>query len=240
MSLPYRRSDEQVRATFRLANNALPLSLGQGSRESREELTPLHDFDYVVLARILIAQRRLDETTRLLQRLLEVAEAGGRTSKVIEILILQALSLQAQGDTDQAITTLEKALTLAEPGGFIRVFVDEGPPMACLLYEAVARGIVPEYVRRLLAASPVAESEQVDPSETQASNSELVEPLSEREPEVLQLIAEGLTNSEIASRLFLALNTVKVHARNIYGKLDVHNRTQAVSRARALGILPAT
>jgi len=156
---------------------------------------------------------------------------------VIEILILQALSLQAQGDTDQAITTLEQALTLAEPEGFIRVFVDAGPPMARLLYEAVTRGIAPDYARRLLAAFPVTEPERADPSETQVPKSELVELLSERELEVLQLIAEGLTNPEIASRLFLSLNTVKVHARNIYGKLGVHNRTQAVARARVLGVL---
>ncbi len=112
--------------------------------------------------------------------------------------------------------------------------------MARLLYEALARGIAPDYVRRLLAAFPVAEPEQAAPSETQAPNSDLIEPLSERELEVLQLIAEGLTNPEIASRLFLSLNTVKAHTRNIYGKLGVHSRTQAVARARALGVLPST
>jgi LuxR family maltose regulon positive regulatory protein len=195
--------------------------------------------EYIVLARILIADGRLDEAARLLQRLLEAAEAGGRISRVIEILMLQALSLQTQEDTDQAITTLEKALTLAQPGGFIRIFVDEGPPMARLLYKALTHGIAPDYSRRLLSAFPVAEPEQTDPSKSQVPESELVEPLSEREIEVLQLIAKGLTNPEIASRLFLSLNTVKVHTRNIYGKLGVHNRTQAVARARALGILPS-
>ncbi|NIQ75433.1 MAG: hypothetical protein GWN67_12460 [Phycisphaerae bacterium] len=135
--------------------------------------------------------------------------------------------------------TLEQALTLAEPGGFTRIFVDEGPPMARLLYEAVARGIAPDYARRLLTAFPVTEPQQTDPLKTQAPESDLIEPLSERELEVLQLIAEGLTNPEIAARLFLTLNTVKVHTRNIYGKLDAHNRTQAVARARALGILPS-
>jgi LuxR family maltose regulon positive regulatory protein len=195
-------------------------------------------FDYILYARILIAQGRLDETTRLLQRLLEAAEAGGRTSRVIEILILQALASQARGDTTRAMTTLEQALALAEPGGFIRIFVDEGPPMARLLYEAATRGIAPDYASRLLSAFPMAEPEQTDPSKTQTPKSELVEPLSEREIEVLQLIAEGLTNQEVASRLFLALSTVKVHTRNIYGKLGVNNRTQSVARARALGILP--
>ncbi|MFW9835768.1 MAG: LuxR C-terminal-related transcriptional regulator, partial [Candidatus Thorarchaeota archaeon] len=133
---------------------------------------------------------------------------------------------------------LEKALTLAKPGGFIRTFVDEGPPMARLLYEALSRGIASDYTRRLLAAFPVTEPEQIDSVKTQTATSELIEPLSERELEVLQLMAEGLTNPEVASRLFLALNTVKTHTRNIYGKLNVHNRTQAIACAQALGLLP--
>jgi LuxR family maltose regulon positive regulatory protein len=112
--------------------------------------------------------------------------------------------------------------------------------MARLLYETLTRGIVPDYVRRLLAAFPVTEPEQAAPLETHALTSDLIEPLSERELEVLQLIAEGLTNPEIASRLFLALNTVKTHSSNIYSKLGVHSRTQAVARARALGLLPST
>jgi LuxR family maltose regulon positive regulatory protein len=138
------------------------------------------------------------------------------------------------------MAALERALALAEPGGFIRIFVDEGPSMARLLHEAPSREIAPDYVRRLLAAFPVAEPEQADPLKREAPKSELLEPLSERELEVLQLIAEGLTNPEIASRLFLALNTVKAHSRNIYGKLGVHSRTQAVARARALGVLAST
>ena len=112
--------------------------------------------------------------------------------------------------------------------------------MARLLYKAVTRGIAPDYARQLLSEFPVAEPAQADPSEARASSSELVEPLSKRELEVLELIAEGLTNPEIASRLFLSPHTIKAHASNIYGKLDVHNRTQAVTRARALGVLPST
>jgi LuxR family maltose regulon positive regulatory protein len=157
---------------------------------------------------------------------------------MIEILMLQALTFQAGGDTIRAMAALERALALAEPGGFIRIFVDEGLPMAHLLYEALTRAIVPDYVRRLLAIFPVVETEQTEASKTQAAQSELVEPLSERELEVLQLIAEGLTNPEIAARLFLSLNTVKAHTRNIYGKLDVHSRTQAVARSQKLGLLP--
>jgi LuxR family maltose regulon positive regulatory protein len=204
------------------------------------ELPFLREPEYLALARIFIAQGRLTETTQLLQRLIETAESGERTSRVIEMLALQALAFQAGGDPAQAMIPLEKALTLAEPGGFIRIFVDEGSPMARLLYEARERNILPDYTGRLLAAFSVAQTDQPAPPKTHAPKSELVEPLSERELEVLQLVAEGLTNQEIATRLFLTLNTVKVHTRNIYGKLGVNNRTQAVARARDLGMLPST
>jgi ATP/maltotriose-dependent transcriptional regulator MalT len=119
----------------------------------------------------------------------------------------------------------------------LTALLNEGPPMTRLLYEALTRGIEPDYVRRLLAAFPVPEPEQAAPMETQALKPDLIEPLSARELEVLQLIAEGLTNPEVASRLFLSVHTVKVHTHNIYGKLGVHSRTQAVAKARALGAL---
>ena len=200
--------------------------------------------DHVMLARILIAQERLDEATRLLPRLLEAAEAGGRTARSIEILNLQALAFQARGEPARAMTALERALTLAEPEGFVRIFVDEGPPMARSALrsrslvgsrQTMPPGCWPPSHDRRTAMQTAAPSE-ISSSDIRA----LVEPLSERELEVLQLIAEGLTNPEIASRLFLSLNTVKAHTRNIYGKLDVHSRTQAVARARALGVLPST
>jgi len=209
--------------------------------------TVLYEMDYsIVSARILLAQGRLDEATSLLQGALKVAQAGGRTTSEIEILTLQALALQAENDTDQAIATLERALALAEPGGFICTFVDEGLPMARLLYEALERRITPDYTRRLLAAFPLNRSEQAaesgkkTPSMAQDPRLDLVEPLSGREVEVLELIAEGLTNQEVASRLFLSLHTIKAHTRNIYGKLQVHNRTEAVARGRALGVLSST
>jgi LuxR family maltose regulon positive regulatory protein len=191
----------------------------------------------MVLARLLLAQNRFDEARGLLQYLLEVAETGERTARMIEILILQALVFQAEGNTDQAITTLEQSLTLAEPGGFVRVYIDEGPPIASLLYQAASRGIAPAYTRQLLAAIPAVETEQADTLDHQAQSIEL---LSEREIEVLQLIAEGLTNQEIATKLFLSPHTIKVHTRNIYSKLDTHNRTESVSKARLLGFLPPT
>ncbi len=199
-----------------------------------DELQFARESENIVLARILVAQGELEDAINLLNRLIKKAEAGDRITRLIEMLLVLALALKAQGDTDKAMTALERALTLAEPGGFIRIFVDEGPPMEALLRRMkVENGKMEEYVRKLLAA--FADKEFQPPS---LSPQSLVEPLSERELEVLQLLTEGLTNQEIGSRLFLSLNTVKVHTRNIYGKLDAHNRTQAVAQARALGILP--
>ena len=214
--------------------------VGEHELDPDGEPTYLHEMEYIVLARILIAQERLEEAVRLLQRLLEAAEADGRISSVIEIMMLQALAAQSRGDTTQAMSTLAQALTLAEAGGFIRIFVDEGLPVARLLYEALSRGIRSDYVRRLLAAFPNPEPEQAGASQSQDPEFEWVEPLSERELEILQLIAEGLKNREISARLYLALNTVKTHNRNIFSKLGVNSRIQAVARARALGLLKST
>ena len=175
--------------------------------------------------------------SRLLERLFAAAKAGGQTTRLIEILLLQAMTFHARGDTTRALGKLEHAFKLAEPEGFVRIFVDEGPPMAHLLYKALTRGIAPEYVRRLLAAFPVAEPEQADPSKTQASTSALVEPLSARELEVLQLIAVGLTNQQIADELVISVGTAKWYTGQIYGKLAVSNRTQAVAKARELKLL---
>jgi LuxR family maltose regulon positive regulatory protein len=197
------------------------------------------EFHRETLARVFIAQKRFEQAHALAQRIYRIAQEIGKRQTELEGLILLALVFSVQGETDQALVHLEKALSIAEPEGYIRIFVDEGPPIARLLYEAATRGIAPDYARRLLAAFPVAEPEKADPSKSQVPESGMVEPLSERELEVLQLIAEGLTNREIASRLFLALNTVKSHSGNIYSKLGVHSRTQAVARARALGILPS-
>ena len=156
---------------------------------------------------------------------------------VIEILVLQALAHEAQGDIPAALVPLERALTLAEPEGYVRIFVDEGLPMARLLYEALSQGVEPDYIRRLLAAFPVAESEQTASSPMRGSKSELVEPLSERELEVLQLIAEGLTNQEVATRLYLSLHTVKVHARNIFTQTCGQESRPSGRQGQSLGDL---
>jgi LuxR family maltose regulon positive regulatory protein len=151
-------------------------------------------------------------------------------------LVLLAVAFDARGERAKAVELLDEALTLAELGGFIRIFVDEGAPMARLLYEALSHGVHPGYVRQLLAAYPVDGTDE-DAPPTPAAGTRLAEPLSARELEVLPLIADGLTNQEIAVRLYLSLHTVKAHARNIYAKLGVSSRTQAVAKGRALGLL---
>jgi len=248
--VPDIRPIEALKARVYVKQGRLTEALGwarEGGLSADDDLSYLREFEHITLARVLIAQYRSDGVdgsihgaVRLLERLLRAAEEGGRTGSVIEILALQALAHEAQGDIPAALAPLERALVLGEPEGYVRIFVDEGQPMARLLYEALSLGIAPDYARRLLAAFPVAEPEQAAPLGTQALKSDLIEPLSERELEVLQLIAGGLPNREIAARLYISLNTVKGHTRNIYGKLSVHSRTGAVARARALGILPST
>ncbi|KPV49953.1 hypothetical protein SE17_29720, partial [Kouleothrix aurantiaca] len=182
-------------------------------------------------------------------RLLAAAEAGGRVGSVIEILLLQALAHEAHGDLHSALAPLARALALAEPEGYVRLFVDEGAPMAALLAQSVERRAqndsIRVYAERLLSAFPEVQSDRSQRAQNNASalgstlerSHALVEPLSEREREVLRLIAEGLSNQELAARLYLSPHTIKVHTRNIYGKLGVTSRTQALARARALGIL---
>jgi LuxR family transcriptional regulator, maltose regulon positive regulatory protein len=155
----------------------------------------------------------------------------------LKALVLLAVALDAHGERAKAAQLLDEALTLAEPSHFIRLFVDEGAPMGRLLFEALSRGVRPGYVRRLLAAFPSDEPGRVAPPIASGPRIRLAEPLSARELEVLPLIAEGLSNQEIAARLYLSLHTVKSHARTIYAKLGVTGRTQAGARARALGLL---
>jgi LuxR family maltose regulon positive regulatory protein len=151
------------------------------------------------------------------------------------------LVFNGQGKSVQAQSTLSRVLTLTEPEGYGRLFVDEGPQMARLLRLAAAEGINPDYIDQLLRAFAAGEpgDERVKGIKTTSANA-LVEPLSDREIEVIQCIAEGLSNREIAQKLTISLTTVKSHTRNIYGKLGVNSRTQAVAQARAWGILPTT
>jgi LuxR family maltose regulon positive regulatory protein len=240
-------------AAFRARIWAAQGRLGEALGWARERSLSAHDdlsypreFEHIILARVLLTRYKRDradgsrlEALGLLERLLQAAEKGGRMGSAIEILVLQALAHHVQGDIPSALAPLERALTLAEPEGFIRIFVDEGRPMAQLLSEAAARRIMPDYTARLLAGFEAGEHKGEDepclPPSLPAQP--LAEPLSQRELEVLRLIAQGLSNREIGQRLFLAVITVKGHNRNIFRKLQVRRRTEAVVRARELGLL---
>jgi LuxR family transcriptional regulator, maltose regulon positive regulatory protein len=211
-----------------------------------DDLSYLREFEHITLSRVLLARHTEEhsegsmyEATRLLDRLLSMAEEGGRTGSVIEILVLQALAHQTQGDLPAALAPLTRAVTLAEPEGYVRVFVDEGPPMAALLRAAAReahgeqKGIAPSYLRRLLAA--------VNNTAGNAPASQgLIEPLSERELDVLRLLGTDLDGPDIARELIVSLSTVRTHTQNIYAKLGVNNRRAAVRQAEQLNLFSRT
>ncbi len=204
---------------------------------AEDDLSYLREFEHLTLARVLLARYTSDGTAHwvqqargLLERLLQAAEAGERTGSVIEILVVQALAHQAQGAIPAALLPLQRALALAEPEGYVRVFVDEGPPMAVLLQAAARQGIAPDYSRQLLAALGPAPA---GPPAKQA----LIEPLSDRELEVLRLLGSDLSGPEIARALMVSLNTLNTHTKNIYAKLAVNNRRAAVRRAGELHLV---
>ncbi len=235
------------------------------------ELNPMLEYTHITLALVYLAQGRLDDAEHLLGRLLTAAESAVRFGRVIEILLLQALAAEAHNQRPAALPLLERALTLAEPEGYIRIFVDLGPAMAALLSAAIAHASRPAYVAKLLAAFPenrgengesglpekstqnlqagesVRPRQPGDPLNSRAGDEALhalhatrhtlLEPLSKRELEILQLLAQGYTNPEIAKQIYISAQTVKVHTRNIFGKLGVNDRKQAVAKARGLGLI---
>jgi len=201
---------------------------GASSPDSRMDY--VGTLERLALARLQMAQGRFDDALRTVTRLLGAAEARGWTRAMVEILVLQALSLQGLGQTPQAMIALARALSLAEPQGYVRLFVDEAAPMVRLLQEARSRGLAPTYVDALLAACGATGMAVGD-------GAALVEPLSARELELLGFLAAGLSTSEIAAQLFITTGTARNHLKSIYGKLDVHSRLQAVERARALNLL---
>jgi LuxR family transcriptional regulator, maltose regulon positive regulatory protein len=202
---------------------------------------------YLVLARLFLKLGNPDVVLTLCERMLPQARAGGRGKTETELLVLQALAFQAKKELACALTVLERAIALAWPEQFTRVFLDEGEPMMKLLYQATARGIGGEFVAEMLSvmdrpagmgSSPMQPSQGAPvEKETQRGQQLLIEPLSAREMEVLRCIAEGCSNQEIAERFVLSPKTVKRHISNIYAKLEAKSRTQAVSLARTLKLL---
>jgi LuxR family maltose regulon positive regulatory protein len=188
---------------------------------------------YLIRPRLLMAQGKHDEAKRLMESALAWAETRHRIDTVIHRLAMLACVQYEAGDAKQALSTLERALQLAEPGGYIRAFVDLGRSMATLLRQAAARGLAPDYVSTLLKAFHEEQTRDLPLTPIPT----LVEPLSDRELEILRLIAAGLSNQEIADTLVVSINTVKTHIRRLYGKLSVNSRLQAVERARELGLL---
>jgi LuxR family transcriptional regulator, maltose regulon positive regulatory protein len=210
---------------------------------AENELSYLHEFDHITLARVLLARYQNDRAdgsisgvVGLLERLLQAAQAGGRMGSVLEILVLQAIAFYVQGDFAAARLPLQHALALAEPEGYVRMFLDEGSSMLQLLHDASARGITPDYTDKLLAAFEAEKRRSEDKPDLPLAQP-LTGRLSQRELEILRCIADGFSNREIGERLFIALDTVKGHNRRIFDKLQVQSRTGAIARARALGLL---
>jgi LuxR family maltose regulon positive regulatory protein len=198
------------------------------------------EFEHITLARLLLARGARDRSEseighaiELLERLLRDAEAGGRTGSVIEILVVLALARRARNDAPGTLGALEHAVELAEPEGYVRVFADEGPPMAATLRQAAQRRTASDYLRRLLAAT-------VTPASPAAPAHPLIEPLSERELDVLRLLDSELDGPGIARELTVSVATVRTHTRNVYAKLGVNNRRAAVRRAAELGLLASS
>ncbi len=187
-------------------------------------------------ARALIAQGDPRTALEIVELLRQKAESKGLVGRLLEVMAVQSIALYAHGEKAKALELLGEVLARAEPEGFIRLFLDEGPSMAQLLSEAVSSGIMPDYISKLLAAFQAeAQTSRDKPNLPLAQP--LIEPLSQRELKVLYLIAQGLSNREISERLFLALSTVKGHNQKIFNKLQVQSRTEAVARARELGLL---
>jgi len=206
-----------------------------------DDLNYQRELTYKTFVRVLAAQGTTKVALRLIERLLQRAEETGREDSTIKLLVLKAVTLLAHHDKREALATLQSALALAEPEGYVRTFVDEGEPMAKLLSEvrlSLARDqgttsrVSPEYVGELLATL-----EQPPPKRTPSGVEPLTEPLSDRELEVVRLVAAGMKNAEIARELFVVVGTVKTHLNSAYRKLGVSSRTQAISRARDLELL---
>ena len=205
-----------------------------------DELTYLDEFKYITLARLLIAQFQngridtTDDAEKLLQRLLNAADAGGRIESMLTIYLLQAIAQQAKGDKKSARVSLQTAVTLAEPEGYVRIFLKEGTPIAELLTTLKPKKKSQQlYVQKLIKGFQTQQSFQP----ASLNRHPLPEPLTPRERDVLVLMVDGRSNPEIAAELVIAVTTVKTHVKNIYEKLQVTNRVQAVARCQELNLL---
>ncbi|HEU5374740.1 MAG TPA: LuxR C-terminal-related transcriptional regulator [Ktedonobacteraceae bacterium] len=209
--------------------------LRQGSLSAAVHLAQAHQLP-LSQARVHLAQGDPSAALAVLSAWHQQVQAKGWKDEQLKVMVLQAVAARAHGEKDQAVHLLVDALAMAEPAGFIRLFLDEGLPMASLLSEAMALGRMPDYIRKLLTACE-AEKQESENTSSPPPAQPLLEPLSERELEVLRLVAAGLSNQEISERLFLVLGTVKGHTHKIFGKLGVQRRTEAIARARELGLL---
>jgi LuxR family transcriptional regulator, maltose regulon positive regulatory protein len=203
--------------------------LHQGDLDAAAHLAQMHELP-ISQARVYLARGDPAPALAVLAPLREQMETRGWVDELLKVIVLQAVAYHVHGEKDKAVQLLGDALKLAEPGGFIRIFVDEGPPMRALLQEAAKHGNVSNYVRQLLSAFGKAES---GTPVTQL----LVEPLSERELEVLRLLGTDLDGPEIARELMVSLSTLRTHTQNIYTKLGVNNRRAAIRRAEELDLL---
>jgi LuxR family maltose regulon positive regulatory protein len=261
-TIPFRYTISTYQVSIWLAQGRLEQAIAWVRVQQAEQVSTaglIEAWNALILVRILLAQSRvskvregeqpLAEALRLTEQISHTAAADGRGGQLITALNLQALVLSEQGKRTEALAVLQGAVEQAEPEGYIRPFLDEGPQMAVMLRRLQANGMAPEYLTRVLEAFESVEWEQgavqtdVRP-QTEATRvvpaqslPELLEPLSERELEVLELIAEGRSNEEVGRALYVSVGTVKTHLKHIYGKLGVHTRTQAVARARELRLL---
>ncbi|MFG1815580.1 LuxR C-terminal-related transcriptional regulator [Kribbella sp. NPDC049174] len=236
-----------LRARMLAAHGDVTAALEWASRYGvtvHDEASYLREYEHVTLARVLLAQydangSQLSDAVSLLERLLAAAEDGGRKGTVIELLALLALARHADGDDDEAQAMLERALALAEPEGYIRVFTSEGPPMTTLLTTLDRHHPGRAYLRRLLDAAVGSHDlhEAATPRLNRTPRDGLIEPLTERELAVMRLLASDLDGPSIARELVVSLNTVRTHTRNIYAKFGVNNRRAAVRRAHQLNLL---
>ncbi|KAA3653486.1 MAG: helix-turn-helix transcriptional regulator [Chloroflexi bacterium] len=247
--IPYTRPVEALKARVHIKQGRLSTAHDWANKQGLaidDDLSYLREFEHITLARVKIAEYLLNgsnasicDALDLLARLLKAAEEGKRRGSVIEILMLQAVTHQAMGDLSLAFAPLERALTFAEPEGYMRMFVNEGSAMAQLLLEAAKRSIMPDYVNKLLAAFSTGEKRADTKSDHTAppSPQPLIEPLSQRELDVLQLLKTELSGPEIARELTVALSTVRTHTKSIYSKLNVNSRRTAVKRATELDLI---